>query len=68
MNITECKQVLETKKMDDLLELLEDAESGQLEELELAESVGLCYDKQLNEQLIALLKELGVQIIYLKDE
>ncbi len=38
--------------MEEMLELIEDAERGHLEELELVESIGLVYDRDLNEALI----------------
>ncbi|KMK76388.1 hypothetical protein [Alkalihalobacillus pseudalcaliphilus] len=59
---------LKATKMDDLLELVEDAESGYLEELELVPSIGLCYDQELNNALIQLLIDNGVTIIEVKDE
>ncbi|ARK30370.1 hypothetical protein [Halalkalibacter krulwichiae] len=68
MNREEVVAKLKQSEMEDLLELIEDAENGYLEELELVESVGLVYDKELNESLIKLLKGLGVSIIYVTDE
>lgn len=59
---------LQKREMKDMLELIEDAESGDLEELELVESIGLVYDQALNEALISVLKELGVTFIYQTDE
>ncbi|GAE29080.1 hypothetical protein [Halalkalibacter hemicellulosilyticus] len=59
---------LKNRKLDDIVELIEDAESGDLEELEVVQSVGLLYDQTLNQEVIHLLKELGVTIIYIKDE
>ncbi|MCK0472059.1 hypothetical protein [Halalkalibacter sp. APA_J-10(15)] len=59
---------LKKQNLDDILELIEDAESGDLEELEVVHSVGLLYDRTLNKQVIDLLKELGVTIINIKDE
>ncbi|WP_088102146.1 hypothetical protein [Halalkalibacter urbisdiaboli] len=61
-------QELKQKNMEDMIELIEDAEEGHLEELELVESIGLVYDRELNTALIALLEELGVNMIYLTDE
>lgn len=54
--------------MDDVLEIIEDAETGHLEELELVESIGLVYDQNLNREVINLLKQLNVSIVYLTDE
>ncbi|MCL7745974.1 hypothetical protein [Halalkalibacter alkaliphilus] len=59
---------LKSREMDDMVELIEDAEAGHLEELELVESIGLVYDKELNSALLNVLKDLGVQIIYVTDE
>ncbi len=68
MNKTEILTILAEKELTDIIELIEDAETGHLEELELVESVGLLYDNTLNQQVIELLKELGVKIIYVTDE
>ncbi|WP_062047337.1 hypothetical protein [Bacillus sp. JCM 19034] len=59
---------LKKKNLDDLLELIEDAETGDLEELEVVESVGLLYDRELNKHVLKLFQDLGVKIIYIKDE
>lgn len=59
---------LKKRNLDDLLELIEDAKTGDLEELEVVESVGLLYDQELNRHVLKLLQELGVKIIYIKDE
>jgi hypothetical protein len=59
---------LEAKKMEDIIELIEDAEKGHLEELELVKSVGLLYDKELNDAIISLLEDQGVEIIYVSEE
>ncbi|KGA99086.1 hypothetical protein AJ85_12825 [Alkalihalobacillus alcalophilus ATCC 27647 = CGMCC 1.3604] len=68
MNIEQLKAKLSVDNMEDLLELVEDAEKGYLEELELVESIGLCYDRELNKQIIDTLKACGVEIIYVEDE
>ena len=68
MTKEEVKTKLEQLQMEDILELVEDAEKGYLEELELVESIGLVYDRELNEALIQVLKELGVKIDYVVDE
>lgn len=65
------EEVLHTLKelnLTDIIELIEDAESGDLEELELVESVGLLYDETLNKEVIQLLQDLGVKIIYVTDD
>ena len=59
---------LEDQGLDDIIELIEDAEAGHLEELELVESIGLLYDKDLNDDVIELLQSNGVKIIYVTDE
>lgn len=61
-------QELQEKGMTEMLELIEDAETGHLQELELVESIGLVYDRELNEALLNVLKELGVTLIYVTDE
>lgn len=68
MTKEEILQVLNEKELTDIIELIEDAETGHLEELELVESVGLLYDDHLNKEVLQLLKELGVTIIYVTDE
>lgn len=68
MNKTEIVNTLAEKRLTDIIELIEDAETGHLEELELVESVGLLYDESLNKEVIQLLQELGVKIIYVTDE
>ncbi|MBM7094591.1 MULTISPECIES: hypothetical protein [Alteribacter] len=59
---------LEEKKYTEILELIEDAEKGRIDELELAESLGLLYDTRLNDAVIAYLKEQGVEIIYVNED
>lgn len=68
MNKTDIVNTLAEKRLTDIIELIEDAETGHLEELELVESVGLLYDENLNKEVIQLLQELGVEIIYVTDE
>jgi hypothetical protein len=55
---------LKEKGLTDIIEMIEDAEKGDLEELELVESIGLVHDKSLNQAVISLLEDLGVQMIY----
>nr|WP_308417648.1 hypothetical protein [Alkalihalobacterium bogoriense] len=59
---------LKEKNLDDIIELIEDAQEGYLTELELVESLGLVYDDELNKQVLDLLKQLGVTIIYVTDD
>lgn len=64
----EILQQLNEQGLEDIIELIEDAEAGFLTELELVESIGLLYDEQLNKHVLALLEQLGVEIIYVTDE
>ncbi|WP_078596864.1 hypothetical protein [Evansella clarkii] len=68
MKRDELIQELKQNNMDEIVELIEDAENGELEELELARSLGLLRDDRLNNAVISLLEENGVTIIYLDDE
>ncbi|OIJ15796.1 hypothetical protein BKP35_02045 [Anaerobacillus arseniciselenatis] len=68
MNKEDILKTLEERSLTDIIELVEDAESGHLEELELVESVGLLYDESLNKEVIELLQQLGVKIIYVTDD
>jgi len=68
MNKEEIISILQERKLDDILELIEDAESGDLEELELVESIGLVHDRELNKEVLALLEQLGVSILYVTDD
>ncbi|GED30725.1 hypothetical protein [Brevibacillus centrosporus] len=68
MTAEELMAVLEKKKMTDIIELIEDAQTGDLEELELVESLGLLMDQELNREVLQLLESLGVAIIYVSAE
>ncbi|MED1794219.1 hypothetical protein [Brevibacillus nitrificans] len=68
MTAEELMAVLEKKKMTDIIELIEDAQTGDLEELELVESLGLLMDQELNREVLQLLESLGVTIIYVSGE
>lgn len=68
MNKAEILEKLTKQGLEDIIELIEDAEEGFLTELELVESIGLLYDEQLNKRVIELLKQLGVSIIYVTDD
>lgn len=68
MTKDEILTVLKEKNYDEVIELIEDAETGDLEELELVESLGLLYDEKLSEEVLRLLQELGVKIIYVTDD
>ncbi|MDQ0205979.1 hypothetical protein [Alkalicoccobacillus murimartini] len=58
----------ENKEMKDLIEMMEDAKTGHLKEVELVESIGLLYDQSLNQKLLTWLKEQGVELIYVTDD
>jgi len=64
----EILAVLEQKRMNEIIELIEDAEAGELEELELVESLGLLMDETLNREVLQLLQSLGVTITYVKGD
>ncbi|MFP3389739.1 hypothetical protein [Brevibacillus sp. SIMBA_040] len=68
MTREELMAVLEKKRMTEIIELIEDAEKGDLEELELVESLGLLMDRELNREVIQLLESLGVTIIYVSGD
>lgn len=68
MTRDELVAVLEKKRMTEIIELIEDAEQGDLEELELVESLGLLMDQELNKEVLSLLESLGVTIIYVTDD
>ncbi|CCF14809.1 putative uncharacterized protein [Brevibacillus laterosporus GI-9] len=68
MTQQEIVDALKERRMTEILELIEDAKSGDLEELELVESLGLLADEMLNKEVIRLLEELGVTIIYLSGD
>ncbi|QIC05770.1 hypothetical protein GOP56_09245 [Brevibacillus sp. 7WMA2] len=68
MTQQEIVDALKERRMTEILELIEDAKSGDLEELELVESLGLLADVTLNKEVIRLLEELGVTIIYLSGD
>ncbi|SFP43542.1 hypothetical protein [Salibacterium halotolerans] len=68
MTKEELKQQLQEKEMTEALELLEEAEQGELAELELVESLGLLRDDYLNNRLIEILQNEGVEIIYIPAE
>lgn len=68
MTKAEIMEILTKNRMTEVIELIEDAEAGELEELELAEGLGLLLDERLNDAVLALLQELGVKIIYVRDE
>lgn len=67
MTREEIVKELEAQQMTEIIELIEDAEAGELEQLELARALGLLRDEDLNNKVISYLKENGVEIIYLDE-
>lgn len=61
-------EILREREMNEVLELIEDAEKGELEELELVKSLGLLRDEALNSAVIKHLEENGVRIIFIDGE
>ncbi|EZH67563.1 hypothetical protein DH09_06430 [Bacillaceae bacterium JMAK1] len=61
-------ETLEERKLTEVITLIEEAENGEFDELELVESLGLLQDQQLNDAVIDYLKSLDVEIIYVRDE
>lgn len=59
---------LTDNNMIEVLELVEDAERGHLHELELAPSLGLLRDEELNKVVLDYLAQQGVEIIYVDEE
>lgn len=68
MTTEELMAVLEKKQLTDIIELIDDAKAGELEELELVESLGLLMDPELNREVLQLLESLGVSIVYVSGE
>lgn len=68
MTRDEIVRALEEKRMTEVIELVEDAETGELEELELVEHLGLIADETLNHAVLAFLMSKGVKITYLRPE
>lgn len=64
----EIIQKLTEEKYEEILELIEDAENGEFEVLELAPSLGLIRDSALNQEVIQLLESLGITIEYVEEE
>ncbi|MBB6449087.1 hypothetical protein HNR44_001036 [Geomicrobium halophilum] len=64
MNRDELVKTLEAKGMDEALELIEEADNGEMDELELLPSLGLLQDQMLNDAVLQYLESKGVTIIY----
>jgi hypothetical protein len=68
LNRADLMSRLEDRNMEEVIELIEDAENGKLEELELAPSLGLLREEDLNREVLQYLEEQGVTIIYVNEE
>ncbi|AOM82854.1 nucleoside triphosphate pyrophosphohydrolase family protein [Salisediminibacterium beveridgei] len=68
MTNEELLKQLREKGFEEVLELIEDAQRGNLEELELVKSLGLLRDEALNQQVLQLLENEGVSIIYVSED
>ncbi|MFB4211413.1 hypothetical protein ACE1TH_05780 [Shouchella sp. JSM 1781072] len=66
--ITVLREKLEKEGKEDLVEMIDDAASGHLEEVEIVPSIGLLYDQEENKQLLTWLEEKGVTITHITDE
>ncbi|CAM3722641.1 hypothetical protein [Alkalicoccus chagannorensis] len=63
----DIKKELEERNLEEVLELVQDAEKGHLKELELAAPLGLLRDEDLNKRVLQYLEEQGVEIIYVDE-
>lgn len=68
MTNEELLEQLKEKGYEEVLELIEDAQRGNLEELELVKSLGLLRDDTLNDHVLQLLENEGVSIIYVSED
>ncbi|WP_100398605.1 hypothetical protein [Bacillus sp. FJAT-44742] len=68
MTKDEIMNELEKKEYTEILDLLEEAENGKLAEIEIVKSLGLLRDETLNDQVLQLFSELGVEIVYADEE
>lgn len=68
MTKEELKAQLKELGYDEILELIEDAERGGLEELELVKSIGLLRDDTLNDHVLQILENEGVTIIFVSED
>ncbi|SER40804.1 hypothetical protein SAMN05444126_10116 [Salisediminibacterium halotolerans] len=59
---------LEDRSLTEALELIEDAENGDLTVLELVPSLGLLRDEELNKAVLDYLKQQGVELEYVDEE
>ncbi|MFP7284701.1 hypothetical protein MKZ19_11065 [Shouchella clausii] len=66
--IDDLVEKLEKEGKEDILELIEDAKNGELEEIELVESIGLLVDLEDNKRLLNWFEQQGVNLIYVTDD
>lgn len=66
--IDDLVEKLEKEGKEDILELIEDAKNGELEEIELVESIGLLVDLEENKRLLDWFEQQGVNLIYVTDD
>lgn len=66
--IEDLVEKLEKEGKEDILELIEDAKNGELEEIELVESIGLLVDLEDNKRLLNWFEQQGVNLIYVTDD
>ncbi|BAD64576.1 MULTISPECIES: hypothetical protein [Shouchella] len=66
--IDDLVEKLESEGKEDILELIEDAKNGELEEIELVESIGLLVDLEENKRLLNWFEQQGVNLIYVTDD
>ncbi|WP_416149766.1 hypothetical protein ACM26V_01855 [Salipaludibacillus sp. HK11] len=68
MDREKMMEILSENNMIEILELIDDAERGHLHELELAPSLGLLRDEDLNKAVLDYLTKQGVEIIYVNED
>lgn len=66
--IDDLVEKLESEGKEDILKLIEDAKNGELEEIELVESIGLLVDLEENKRLLNWFEQQGVNLIYVTDD
>jgi dethiobiotin synthetase len=66
--IDDLVEKLKKEGKEDILELIEDAKNGELEEIELVESIGLLVDLEDNKRLLNWFEQQGVKLIYVTDD
>ncbi|SDI27649.1 hypothetical protein [Natribacillus halophilus] len=64
MNKDELIKELESRGLDEALELIAEADRGEMDELELLPSLGLLEDQRLNDAVLQYLESQEVVIVY----